>query len=91
MSDLGTSLPMSMSLHNPVSFMLKRVLAGDVVPYGRSQNEMFYRYVFDDGSVVVYLPPECVTANRVGLWVRSSTRRGSCVTLVGGKGMATVF
>lgn len=90
MPDLGTSLPMSMSLHNPVSFMLKRVLAGDVVPYGHTQNEMFYKYVFDDGSAVVYLPPECVTANRVALWIRSSTKRVSCVTLVGGKGIATV-
>ena len=87
MPDLGTSLPMSMSLHNPVSFMLKRVLSGDAVPYGRYQNEIFYNYVFDDGSAIVYLPPECVTANRVSLWVRSSIRRGSCVTLVGGKGL----
>lgn len=87
MPDLGTSLPMSMSLHNPVSFMLKRVLAGDVVPYGHTQNEMFYKYVFDDGSAVVYLPPECVTANRVALWIRSSTKRVSCVALVGGKGL----
>lgn len=87
MPDLGTSLPMSMSLHNPVSFMLKRVLTGDVIPYGRQQNEMFYQYVFDDGSAVVYLPPECVTANRVALWIRSSIKQVSCVTLVGGKGL----